>query len=306
MRKEPSEIRLCLLGISMKKLKKAYVEITNVCNLSCAFCPGTSRRAEHMSVDRFRTVLSKLSGWTDFLYLHVMGEPLLNPQVAQFLQLCGEYNFRVNITTNGTLIAKTEKALLDSRALRQVNFSLHSHEAAADIKRLDQYLDDIFAFTERALARGDIYVSFRLWNLTSEASDRYNAYVAGKLEERFNPGFSVLEVIRQGGRAKLGEGLFLNSAEVFEWPSAAEGEKGQEGFCLGLRDQIAVLADGTVVPCCLDSEGAIRLGNIFEEELGKILEGDRARAIYDGFSGRRAVEGLCRKCGYRSRFDKDG
>lgn len=286
----------------MKKLKKAYIEITNVCNLSCAFCPGTSRKPEFMDVDRFAEVLRKLAGWTDHLYLHVMGEPLLHPQFGTLLRLCGEYGYQVNVTTNGTLISRQTDALLGSSALRQVNFSLHSQEEATDSQKLGQYLGDVFRFTDRALGESRVYISFRLWNLTSESAERYNAYVAEELERRYSPGFPVLEGLRGGGRRKLRERLFLNGADVFEWPSLEAADGGEAGFCLGLRDQIAVLADGTVVPCCLDGNGVLRLGNLFEEEIRDILEGDRARAIYGGFSERRAVEELCRKCGFRTRF----
>ena len=331
----------------MKKLKKAYIEITNVCNLSCAFCPGTSRKPEYMDTHGFKTVLEKLSGLTDHLYLHVMGEPLLHPEIAHFLQLCGEYGYRVNLTTNGLLIRKMTAALIGSSALRQINFSLHSQEEMKDTARLDEYLEDIFRFAELALDKGGIYISLRLWNLTpgcmggqltesttspgcmgeqltesttspgcmgeqlTESTTspgsmgQYNVFVAQKLEQRFKPGFSVLQELQRTSRIKLREGFFLNCAEVFQWPDLTANEIGNEGFCLGLRDQIAVLVDGTVVPCCLDSGGVIRLGNIFGDDVLDILEGERARIIYDGFSGRRAVEELCRKCGYRTRFSKE-
>lgn len=317
----------------MKKLKKAYIEITNVCNLSCAFCPGTSRKPEFMDVHGFETVLGKLSGLTDHLYLHVMGEPLLHPEVAHFLELCGEYGYKVNLTTNGLLIREKAAALIGSSALRQINFSLHSQEEVSDTAMLDEYLEDIFSFAELALDKGGIYISLRLWNLspgcmsgqlTQSATspecageqlmqsttnpgdvDKYNTLVVQKLEQWFKPGFSVLQELQRTNRLKLREGFFLNCAEVFQWPDLTVDEIGNEGFCLGLRDQIAVLADGTVVPCCLDSGGVIRLGNIFKDNILDILEGERAKAIYDGFSGRRAAEELCRKCGYRTRFSKE-
>ena len=93
-------------------------------------------------------------------------------------------------------------------------------------------------------------------------------------------------------------------AEKFEWPDIQIDSLGEEVFCHGLRNQIGILVDGTVVPCCLDSEGNINLGNIFEKSLKDIVEDKRARDIYDGFSRRRAVEELCKKCGYATRFKK--
>lgn len=302
----------------MKKLKKAYIEITNVCNLSCPFCPGTSRKPGFMGVSEFETVLQRLRGFTDYVYLHVMGEPLLHPDLAKLLELCYSYGYRVNITTNGTMIKEKAEILLGASALRQVNFSVHCKEGIAaaddeaDWEDADQYLEDIFSYTDAALAKGGVYVSYRLWNLTSKASEYYNTYVVQKLQKRFEPEFSVSDVLTRQNRITLRDRLFLNCAEVFQWPSVSDNisgdsssgdnSSGDKGFCLGLRDQVAILVDGTVVPCCLDSGGGIPLGNILNASFVAIIEGNRAKAMYDGFSERRAVEELCRKCGYRNRF----
>jgi radical SAM protein with 4Fe4S-binding SPASM domain len=283
----------------------------------------------------FETILRKLKGFTDYLYFHVLGEPLLHPELALFLELSASYGYRVNITTNGTKIADRADVLLIASPLRQVNFSLHCREEA-DSRVVDEYLDDIFNFTFSALDRGGIYISYRLWNMTSEASERYNEYVVQKLQQKFSPGFSISEAMKESPRITLRDRLFLNSAEVFHWPAEAAGrvqdklqdehpdkladEQGnkpwnkpgntpeaadgadESGFCLGLRDQAAILTDGTVVPCCLDSEGSIKLGNIFEDGFEYILNGERARNLYEGFSNRKAVEELCVKCSYHSRF----
>jgi len=287
----------------MKMLKKVYVEITNVCNLSCEFCPGTSRTPVFMNAETFETVLKKLLGHTEYLYFHVMGEPLLHPELEHFLELCSKYGYKVNITTNGSLIRAKSDALIESKALRQVNFSLHSQEEIKDALLLDEYLESIFDFTRSVLKDGRVYISYRLWNLTSDTAGKYNTFILQKLEQHFKSDFSISEALCRSNRIKLRDGLFLNAAKVFQWPSMSADEYGEKGFCLGLRDQAAILADGTVVPCCLDSGGIIRLGNILKDDFGHILYGERAKALYEGFSERRVVEELCRKCGYRTRFE---
>jgi radical SAM protein with 4Fe4S-binding SPASM domain len=170
---------------------------------------------------------------------------------------------------------------------------------------LERYLGDILSFADRAIAEARMNVSFRLWNLHPDNTDSFNQFVARRLEQHYRPDFPVLEAVRKPGRNKLRDRLFLNIAQVFDWPLVTAEESGCEGFCRGLRDQIAVLADGTVVPCCLDSGGIIRLGNLFEQELEDILKSERAVTLYEGFSKRRMSEELCRKCGYRSRFSKE-
>ena len=85
-------------------LKRVYIEITNICNLSCAFCPGTRRDGAFMAPADFARVLRRLKGVTEHIYLHVMGEPLLHPELPALLALAAEGRFNVYVTTNGTLL----------------------------------------------------------------------------------------------------------------------------------------------------------------------------------------------------------
>ncbi len=290
------------------RFKKVYIEITNVCNLSCSFCPGTRREPAFMNAADFERILHSLEGHTRYIYLHVMGEPLLHPDLSRFMDISHALGFKVNITTNGTLISERQDDLLGAGALRQVNFSLHSMEKVLSDEGLDRYTSDIFQFTRKALDRGDVYVSYRLWNIGSPSAEKFNRYMLERIEKYFETDHPLWDGFVQKNRITIRDRLFLNNAEVFEWPDdvRAGNDPGSspaaKGFCLGLRDQIAILADGTVVPCCLDNNGTVRLGNILTQDFEHILGSERAAAIYRGFSEGRAVEGLCRHCSYRERF----
>ena len=107
---------------------------------------------------------------------------------------------------------------------------------------------------------------------------------------------------RRGNR-RLEENLYLEEGEKFDWPDPRQAPQDTQ-FCYGLRQQIAVLCDGTVVPCCLDSEGRLALGNLLSQEMDDILASPRARAIQKGFDARRPAEELCRRCGYAVRFNR--
>jgi len=286
----------------MKRFKKVYIEITNVCNLSCSFCPKTRRSPRNMSTDEFEHVLDQVSPYTDYIYLHLMGEPFLHPQLAQLLKLCEERGIRVNITTNGVLIKQIEEILLAAPALRKVGFSLHSFEANRSRQTLEIYLADILDFVHRANETA-LICELRLWNNDSNeksGANDLNAQIIRTIEDVL--GVTVGETLKAQGSVKLRERLYVGFAEIFDWPDAACKEETNAAFCYGLRDQIGILSDGTVVPCCLDSEGAIALGNVFSESLSVILDSKRAQLIYDGFSKRQAVEELCKRCGYARRF----
>lgn len=279
-------------------LKRAYVEITNVCNLRCAFCPGTRRAPRTMRPDEFALVLDRLRARVSYVYLHVMGEPLLHPQLAELLSLAAARGMKVCLTTNGTLLGQRAETLLGAAALHKVSVSLHSvEENGGDPAQARDYLETAWAFAMRAAARG-VIVALRLWN--EGAADAGNGAILDFLREK--TGAADWPEPRAHS-FRLAENLYLERESAFVWPDLAADEAHTE-FCLALRDQIGVLADGTLVPCCLDRDGDLALGSLFTQELDEILNGDRARAIFDGFSGRRPAEALCRRCGYATRFNR--
>lgn len=277
----------------MKRFQKVYLEISNVCNLSCQFCPGTKRRKQFMSEAEFSALLPKLRPWTDFLYFHLMGEPLCHPKLKQFLDMAGSHGFKVILTTNGTLLEKQQSMLLASAALHKVNISLHAFEANDLSIPFESYLKQCFDFGKAM--EGRKLVVFRLWN--HGGAEKRNAEILKTLETFF-PRPWVEE--RKGTR--IGNRVYLEYGDKFDWPDLASEDQGNQVFCYGLRDQIGVLCDGTVVPCCLDHEGDLALGNLLESDLEDILQSERARAIYQGFQRKIATEELCRKCGYARRF----
>lgn len=291
----------------MKRFKKVYIEITNVCNLSCNFCPKTKRKLQFMDEESFKKVIEFIKPYTDYIYLHLMGEPFLNKNLKKFLDIAYENGLKVNITTNGTLINKVKDILINAKALRQVNISLHSFEANDSEVKLEEYVSNICDFILDANENSNIICSMRLWNMDSKelkACNELNRDIISMLEEGLKIPFSLKAKLLESNGVKIRKNIYLNMAEKFEWPNIDKDNEDTEIFCYGLRDQMGILVDGTVVPCCLDSEGNINLGNIFENSLGEILESDRAQNIYDGFSRRCAVEDLCKRCGYAKRYKK--
>ena len=277
----------------MKRFHKVYLEISNICNLRCRFCPGTKRPPKVMAPDEFSALLPKLRPWTDYLYFHLMGEPLCHPHLETYLQMAGNAGFKVILTTNGTLLQKQQNVLLNAEGLHKVNISLHAFEANDLAVPFDTYLQQCFQFGQEA--EGKKLVVYRLWNQGGE--DENNAAILSAMHEAF-PG----EWIVSPRGTRIGDRIFLEYGDKFDWPDLSAEEGGEQVFCYGLRDQIGVLCDGTVVPCCLDHDGDIALGNLFDQDMEDILETPRAKAIYEGFRNRRATEELCRKCGYARRF----
>ena len=278
---------------SEKRFKKVYLEIGNVCNLSCSFCPGTKRKPKQMSAEEFTFAAKKLRDYTDYLYFHLMGEPLLHSQLAQLLDIAAELGYKVIITTNGTLLEEKGNILLESVGVHKVNISLQSFEANKG-GALASYINSCAAFAANAAERGKICV-LRLWN--NNGLDSLNEDIRRILSRHFPQPWKKSRM-----SLRLADKVYLEPGDKFDWPDMNVETETQPSFCYGLRDQIGVLADGTVVPCCLDHEGDISLGNIFTQSVDEILSSSRAIALYEGFSRRVAAEKLCQSCGYATRF----
>lgn len=270
----------------MRPFAKVYVEITTVCNLRCPFCPPTRRDPGFISRQSFGHILEELSGKTRALYLHVKGEPLLHPELGSLLDDAGQAGFEVRLTTNGTLLESRIQSLLGHPALTRVNISMHSLEALPPEDRRSKAESMLTAARRLAAEPSVKIVSLRYWD--SPTAER-----------------SLLV---------LTDTINIHKDERFVWPSLGpepatpadspiRADFGDRGFCRALRDQAGILLDGTVIPCCLDAEGDISLGSIYESSWDSIMASQRARALYDGFSSRRVVEPLCRTCGFRTRFN---
>ena len=280
------------------RFSRCYLEITNRCNLACSFCPKTKRPARTLTPVEFRLLAERLRPYTEYLYLHVMGEPLLHPQLPELLEICQELGFRVVLTTNGTLLPARQSELLHAPALYKINISLHSFEANERGSFAD-YLSGCFSFASLAGHTGKL-VDLRLWNLdgaTTRGQNTQNAQILSALESYFPQPWT-----KNTWGFWLRERVFVHYAEKFDWPELSLAEQSDRGTCRALRDQLAVLSDGTVIPCCLDHEGDIPLGNLFSQDLQEILDGPTAKALSGGFSARKFVHPLCRRCGYARRF----
>ena len=283
-----------------KRFKRIYIEITNICNKNCKFCSPLLRPLRFMSVEEFEYILKEIKEYTDYIYLHVKGEPLLHPNLDKILELCEEYNIKVNITTNGTLLLEKTDILLKYNSVRQINVSLHSFDENDN----ENYIINILKATKKILANSPIYVNYRFWALENNKLTKDMEIMIKEILNYFNLSSKLLSKIINSNNTTLKENLFLNKAELFDWPSLNHEFISNYGTCNGTKDHIAILCDGTVVPCCLDSDGIINLGNIYKTKLKYILDSDQFINFNSSLKNNILICELCQKCSYRKKFDK--
>lgn len=262
--------------------KKVYVEITNNCNLNCSFCTHNKRQNKYISIDEFRIILDKLEGYTNHLYLHVLGEPLLHPNIKEIINIASK-KYQVNITTNGYLIDR----ISNCENIRQINISLHSFNEL-NKKSIEEYLHSIFTVAARLSCK--TYINYRLW-----INNTYTKKILTYINKEYHTDLRINDLKDNN---TLAPNIFLSTHKEFIWPNISNPIISKRGTCYALKDHIGILVDGTIVPCCLDADGIINLGNIYEESLGDIIESKRYKQMLQGFKENQKCEELCQRCNF--------
>ena len=278
------------------RFKKVYIEITNICNLNCSFCIKDNRMKKEMSIDEFETVLKKIDKYTDYIYLHVKGEPLIHNKLDEILSLTSKYNKYVNITTNGVLLKNKINILKKYNNIRQINISLHSEN------NKDNYIDDILDAVDELKT---IFIVYRFWTLKDNKLDNKMLEYLNKIKEKYNINNELYNEIINGNNLKISNNIYINKDKEFEWPDISNNYYNENGFCYGLKNQIGVLVDGTITICCLDSFGVSNLGNIFNDDIEIIMNSEKVKNIIKGFNNRKVYLDICKHCSYKERFKKN-
>ena len=284
------------------KFHKVYIELTNICGLECSFCPTKTTQTKTMNLDFFEKILIQLKPYTKDIAFHVFGDPLTLSNLEKYLDLSLKHKMKVHITTTGYYLKKFDLNIFLHKAIKQINFSLNSFNKNEMKCTLEEYLEPMFKLCDLKLSQKiHNFINFRLWNLDeANSEDQFNKDIFNLLSKKFN--INLLN-IKYDKSIRLENQILIDFDKYFKWPDLKDTYS-SDGYCHGLSAQIAILANGTIVPCCLDSFGIIDLGNLHEKSLEDILFSPKALNIVNGFKQNIAVEELCKKCTFKNRFKK--
>ena len=290
--------------IKMNKFKRVYIEISNICNLQCSFCPIVDRDKDIMEPELFRKIARDIAPHTEQVCLHLMGEPLAHPKFTEILQIAEEIGLRINLTTNGILLNRYAELLMNSKALHQINFSIHAFKDNFKNKDINPYLKDILNFSYKSQeVNPELYINYRLWNIfeTTTQNDS-NSDIFKTIGNFFET--EIKEDIDVGSikSKRIYKRVYLHFDSRFEWPDPEMPIQSDKGFCHAVSSHIGIHTDGTVVACCLDKEARLNLGKLPEKSLNEVLLDKRATAMREGFKAKKLVEDLCQRCTYIKRF----
>lgn len=271
-----------------KRFRAAYVELTSVCNKHCSFCKGTKRPPGFMQTSRFEALAPSLAKFVRIAYLHVMGEALLHPDFPEIIRIAERNGLPLGMTTNGSLFDSPHAHLLMHEPFRQLNISLHAEGTEAVLERILDFAD------EAPRINPHLCVNLRLWDVGSN-----NDFFLEKISARWKT-----DIRRKSGKyaVRLAERLSLHFDEAFEWPVPVVANSEVTGFCRGGIDQFAILYDGTVTACCLDSDGVLSFGKSPETPLEVVLFCHEFERMRNGFFRGEVLMPLCKGCTYRKRF----
>lgn len=285
---------------------RVHIEVTNICGLACSFCPPKLQPSKTMPLSFFKNILTQLQGYTKELAFHVMGDPLILSNLDEYLDITQDKGFEVTLTTSGYYLKTNAFETLFHPAVRQLNISLNSYNKNSLNLSFDDYMDSVLELcTEKLSNHPKPFINLRLWNFDETCSEAdFNTLLFKRLEDAFGIRLDTQELYAKRPKSiRLASKVLLHFDSYFQWPSLDSAHDTQ-GTCYGLKSHIGILANGTVVPCCLDGEGVIDLGNLNDTPLEDILSSQRATEMREGFEQGKAVEELCKKCSYKDRFSE--
>ncbi|MEA2048196.1 MAG: SPASM domain-containing protein [Campylobacterota bacterium] len=287
------------------KFYRIYMEVTNVCGLSCSFCPTKELPSREMELSFFESIILQAKAYTNEIACHVVGDPLTQSNLHQYLEVIHKHGLKAMLTTSGYFLKKQSYETLFHPCVKQINISLNSFNKNDTSLTFDQYIQPILALCQAKLEREEaLFINLRVWNLDEMMSEKsFNSVLFEKLSSTFDVALCVEELYKKRPKSiRLASKVLVHFDNYFEWPSLNNPIYG-DGTCQGLQSHIAILASGKVVPCCLDCDGIIALGDLHKESLESILKSDRARMMLEGFKVGKATEELCQKCSYKDRFN---
>lgn len=287
------------------KFYRIYVELTNVCGLACSFCPTKSLPSKEMDLDFFDEVMEQAKVYTKEIACHVVGDPLTQSNLGAYLDIIHKHGLKAMLTTSGYFLKKHSYETLFHPCVKQINISLNSFNKNDTSITFEQYIKPILALCDEKLLREEeLFINLRVWNLDEMMSERlFNDTLFKGLSSSFNIELDLDKIYEERPKSiRLASKVLIHFDNYFEWPSLKNKNYGH-GTCQGLQSHIAILANGTVVPCCLDCDGIVELGNLHKSALNEILSSKRAMNMLEGFKEGEAVEVLCQKCSYKDRFN---
>lgn len=277
------------------RLSRAHIEITNFCGLSCSFCEPVKNNKSIMDLTLFEKIHDELKGSVKEISYHILGDPLTVKNLDKYLDVSSRHGFSVSLTTSGFYLDAQPISTLFHPSVKQINISLSSFFANRTSKHFEEYMNKICEFAKKSSETPKRFVNLRLWNYGDDKYDKFNSDVLSYLSS-----FFAVDIKQDVDKTKLSSYVILVKDFMFTWPSIDKIPIYKHGTCYAIESQIGFLCNGDIVPCCLDANGAMKLGNIQNTSLLDAVKSERATSMVNGFKKNMLIEQMCQTCGFRN------
>lgn len=248
--------------MQIKKLTSLIIEPTNTCNLRCTFCfvtEGMNRAEGFMDFDLFKKVIDDSPG-LEHLCMHNWGEPLLHKDIFRMFDYAAQAGVRhIVMNTNGTLLTdKMIDRIVDS-PLSIIRFSIDGSPETFQRVRgvaLDKIERNILKLKEKKEARRPGLGMGVVFTVEEDTHQDVEAYI--------DHWKNIVDHVRT--QAKL---IQNPRKEICPEPFGKDYGK------------LVVLWDGTVIPCCVDYNASLKLGNAWEQPVMDLWQGAEIERLRD-------------------------
>ncbi|WP_187903086.1 radical SAM/SPASM domain-containing protein [Helicobacter pylori] len=278
-----------------KLFKKIYIELSDICGLQCSFCPNPKNIRGVMPLELFEKICKEAAPLTPIITFHVLGDPCKLKNLNHYLNAAKRFSLKVDLVTSGAYLRDFETLLQDT--IYQISISLDAGLDNHNKLNQHRYIQKILEFCRyKCEKNSEVFLNLRIQDSTLEKHQN--------LIKPFLESFECvsLETLKSQGRIRLFKKSFLNIQKTFKWPDLNApnplNQKSKIPYCYGLIKQIAILSNGVVVPCCMDTQAHINLGDLNHTPLKDILNSQKAMAIKTHFLKGEALEPLCKNCSY--------
>lgn len=266
-------------------LKRVYLEITNSCNLDCPFC-SYEKGHRFLTLKEIEDTIVQIKPFCNYIYLHILGEPLLHPDFESILQLLDKYDFNLQLVSNGTLLTKYPD-IFTHPCLRKLSISMHAN--ADKDQEFFAMINKLIAIKNRKILELRFYdyqnLNLNLKNYLENLLERYEITLDNKTNSY-----------------KIDENTYIYFQDLFNWPSLDNSFISDTGTCRAARDMIAITSDLKVTICCLDPNAYNYIGDLRKESLKAILNSDKYKQYISDMQNHKLKSALCQRCSYRLRF----
>jgi radical SAM protein with 4Fe4S-binding SPASM domain len=313
------------------RFDRVFIEVTSQCNFDCSFCTNSlmQRKPGFMPFTTFKRIINEITknGITNSILFHIMGDPLLHPDLMTFLRYSVEHVKKQQLVTNGSLFTEATVKECYETQLTNLDISYFTPNSTLfksrnskhiTFQQYHQTIQNIVAtkFKHRFDTHLRLFypnINLKSFNWKGIPFEPLNKQVIPTIVHKWSTFITALGIqpneikhneIKKWNMNKRNSIFITDDFEIVfkqfhNWHNSLQqviqSPIGKCSIVLN-HEQLGILWNGDVVLCCGDYEGHTRFGNINKKSLTEILNSEQYHRIVNSFSKGITPFTTCKKC----------